>query len=1004
MKNKLLWTLACGLSLTAGAQQKQQPPVTVNKEGHLEYTPDALGNRIPDYSYCGYLAGDSTIPDLPARIVVPVDGDIQAALDQVAATGGGAVVLNKGTYQVAGTLRISGSNVVLRGSGPETILLGAGTDRATLIRITGVHDKQYSRTVNIIDAYVPVNATTITVAQADFKVGDRVEITRPCTKAWITQLGMEHFGGGITALGWKPGDRVIHWDRKVLAVHGNQLTLDAPLTTALDTSYGISTITAYQWPGQITHVGVENLRCVSVVDEKRPKDEEHRWMGITIENATDSWIRQVSFEHFAGSAVAIWETAGRITVEDCISLAPVSETGGQRRNTFFTAGQQTLFQRIYAQYGYHDFGVGYCAAGPNAFVQCESWMPFSYSGTLDSWASGVLLDNVQVTGQALGFPDRGQDAQGAGWSAANSMLWQCAAAKIICPAPPGAMNWSFGAWAQFQGNGYWNSSNEYINPRSLYYAQLADRLGKDVSDRALLMPATSEASSSPSPQQAAALIAQSKEPALTLQEWIAKQKPVVVNTQGIKVAAIKKEESKVHAESLIHIQHGKIVSNTALLTGGRHEEPWWRGGIRPEDIKEAVPALTRFVPGRTGTGFTDDIDSVVKWMEKKNIVAFDHNYGLWYERRRDDHERVLRIDGDVWPPFYEQPFARSGEGTAWDGLSKYDVSRYNTWYWNRLREFASKGRLLIHENYFQHNIIEAGAHYADFPWRPANNVNNTGFPEPPPYAGGKRIFMAAQFYDTTHPVRRALHQAYIRQCLGNFSANSNVIQLIGAEFTGPLHFVQFWINTIEAYKKAHPNSNIIGLSTTKDVQDSILQNPVYSHVIDLIDIRYWHYQQDGKAYAPQGGQSLAPRQHARLLKPKKTSEEMVYRAVREYRDKYPDKAVIYSADSYDRFGWAVFMAGGSLPAIPVVDVPGFLTAAAGMHPVDLPGVMALRNEGNEYIIYCNAGAEISVDASVKGMARWIDARDGHLISKKKISSFKFHNPQQSPAVLWISRK
>jgi hypothetical protein len=53
-----------------------------------------------------------------------------------------------------------------------------------------------------------------------------------------------------------------------------------------------------------------------------------------------------------------------------------------------------------------------------------------------------------------------------------------------------------------------------------------------------------------------------------------------------------------------------------------------------------------------------------------------------------------------------------------------------------------KGLLLVNQHYFQHNIIEAGAHYADFPWRTANNINNTGFPEPPPYAGDKRIFMS----------------------------------------------------------------------------------------------------------------------------------------------------------------------------------------------------------------------------------------------------------------------
>ena len=138
-------------------------------------------------------------------------------------------------------------------------------------------------------------------------------------------------------------------------------------------------------------------------------------------------------------------------------------------------------------------------------------------------------------------------------------------------------------------------------------------------------------------------------------------------------------------------------------------------------------------------------------MKVNNYLVIDHNYGLWYDRRRDDHERVRRLNGDVWGPFYEQPFKRSGQGTAWEGLSKYDLTQPNAWYWARLKEFAGKaeqeGLLLFHENYFQHNILEAGAHWVDCPWRTANNINRTDFPEPVPFAGDKRIFMAEMFYD-----------------------------------------------------------------------------------------------------------------------------------------------------------------------------------------------------------------------------------------------------------------
>jgi len=126
----------------------------------------------------------------------------------------------------------------------------------------------------------------------------------------------------------------------------------------------------------------------------------------------------------------------------------------------------------------------------------------------------------------------------------------------------------------------------------------------------------------------------------------------------------------------------------------------------------------------------------------------------------------------------------------------------------RIRDLCDqRGLVLFHENYFQHNIIEAGAHWADFPWRSANNINHTGFPEPPPYAGDKRIFQAELFYDVTHPVRRELASPYIRQCLDNFTNNANVIQFTSAEFTGPLHFVQFWLDTIGEWERDNPAAN-----------------------------------------------------------------------------------------------------------------------------------------------------------------------------------------------------
>lgn len=1038
----LVWfTMGCVLMCTPLFAQdkkkapKPQPPVATERGGKLIYAAAPNGDRIPDYSYCGYMASDQPIPDAPVRAVVPVTpGDataqIQEALNYVSGLPAdangirGAVLLQKGTYAVSGSLKIKASGVVLRGSGMTnagTILFATGKDRETFIHITGKNDQHKENEIKITDAYVPVNAFSFHVASTgDLKAGDMIVVRRPSTQAWIKLLGTDTFGGGLGALGWKPGEQDIFWDRKITEVKGNTITIDAPLTTALDTAYGGGTIAKYNWAGRIAQTGVENLLLRSAYDTANPKDEAHRWMAITMENVTDSWVRQVTFEHFAGSAVLILQTGNRITVEDCKSLAPVSEIGGQRRNTFWTMGGQTLFQRLYAEQGYHDFATGFCAPGPNAFVQCSAVRPYSFSGAIDSWASGVLFDIANIDAQALSYKNREQDGQGAGWAAANSMLWNCTAAHIDCYQPPGAQNWAFGAWAQFGGNGYWESANSTIAPRSFYYAQLSNRLNKDISKQAGILTIETEPSSSPTVAQAAALMAAARRPAVTMDNWIdlaPKRNPIPVKAGNAKTFGPVNLHHVVVQAPKMTVTNGWLVRGNIVLQGRHYETPWWNGTVHPDYLeKTAKPAITRWVPGRTGTGLTDDLDDVTDWMVKDHIVVFEHNYGLWYDRRRDDHERIRRMDGDVWPPFYELPFARSGKELAYDGLSKYDLTKYNTWYWSRLKRFADladeKGLVLIHQNYFQHNIIEAGAHYADFPWRTANNINGTGFPEPVNYAGDKRQFMAEQFYDEKDPSRRKLNIAYINKCLDNFADNNSVIQFISAEFTGPLHFAQFWVETIKQWETAHKKKEIIGISATKDVQDGILSDPAKASVINVIDIRYWYYQANGTAYAPLGGQSLAPRQQERLFKPKSTSFEQVYRAVHEYRTKYPGKAVLYSADGFDHFGWAVFIAGGSLPVLPRETDKQFLAAASGMQPVALPGApkdqWALGNAAKGYIVYNNADAAIRLDlaANANYKVQWLDQRSGQLLPGgqqiKGSNGVEIKNPKPG-AILWLTR-
>lgn len=1006
MNKKYIITALAGLALCSTAQAAAEFPFKV-KDGKIEYIPDSLGNRLLDYSSCGYRNSESPIPDVAGAVYVPCrPGDnsarIQKAIDYVASLPEGedgmrgAILLGKGEFELSAPLRISASGIVLRGSGEGvTILRKTGVDRGAAIYVEGIYNPVLTDTIAITSSYVPVNSTSLKV-DGTLRSGDRVMVYRPSTKEWIASLGCDIFGGGISALGWKPGDIDLRWDRTVKTASQGEVSLDFPVTMALDSKWGASKLIRYSWPGRISDVGVENLTLVSDYNKAYPLDEDHCWTGISIGNAENCWVRKVDFLHFAGSAVILLPTASKVTVEDCVSSDPVSEVAGMRRSTFLTLGQQNLFQRCFSSNGIHDFSAGMMAPGPNAFVQCETWESNGFSGASDAWSPGLLFDIVNIDGHNLTFKNLGQDKNGAGWNTANSTFWQCTAAEIenYTPAEDGR-NVAFGCWAQFSGDGEWLQSNNHVQPRSLFYAQLAERLGTDVDSVARILPLATNATSSPTVEAAMKMAKEAYVPRLTLTKWI-EETPFTasVDPAGLKSIddiKVKTKQAPVTESHSFDIVNGLLVMDGTVLVGGRQEVPWWNGKIKPNYIVKAKPHVTRFVPGREGLGLTDRVDSVVAHMQQENILVLDHNYALWTDRRRDDHERIRRRDADVWAPFYDQPFARSGQGTAWDGLTRYDLTRPNAWYWNRLGEFAEKGagagKLLFNEHYMQHNILEAGAHWVDSPWRAANNINGTTFPEPVPFAGDKRIFVADMFYDVDNKTLADLHRQYIRMNLDQLADNPNVVHLLSAEYTGPLHFTEFWLDVIDEWQKETGKNVKVALSATKDVQDAILANPKYKDVVDIIDIRYWHYKTDG-LYAPEGGKNLAPRQHARKMKVGKVTFDEAYKAVSEYRTKYPDKAVTYYAQNYPAMAWAVFMAGGSGAGIPAVE-GDFLADAASM-TISNPGAEGYKmlSGAKGSIVYATGEATVDLTPG-KYRVYSIDASTGHtkvIAKSQKISS------------------
>ncbi|MEV7192241.1 hypothetical protein AB0N81_10590 [Streptomyces sp. NPDC093510] len=456
---------------SAQATGPQAGAATVKLSGtRLAYTPDKQGNRIPDFSSAGY-GGGTAIPKVPvvARVAAAAGGDdtarIQAAIDQAAArpaSGGvrGAVLLEPGKFRVTASLKLP-SGVVLRGSGTGsrgTLLLAQGTP-GSLITIGS--DAPYTRVgqrASISDSYVPVGATELNVDNAaGFKKGDRIVVQRPTTQAWINAIGMDKIPGGEA---WKPNSGILAV-RTITAVADKTLTLDAPITTAIEKKYGGGTVWHYTLDGQVTDAGVENLAADATAFTKdpgygRPEGGKNREAGafasrlLTVKAARDVWAKDVKLTRF-GSGFYVNDNASRVTIQGAQDLNMAVPDGLAPPPAFMVGGQQVLIRDTTVTGDrVHAWTTQAFAAGPNVFTDSTA-KSVSGHGQIDAgphmrWASGTLYDRLTITSSDSAFiaANAWDGGTGHGWQGANNVFWNTKAAKYAILAPPTADNWAFG--------------------------------------------------------------------------------------------------------------------------------------------------------------------------------------------------------------------------------------------------------------------------------------------------------------------------------------------------------------------------------------------------------------------------------------------------------------------------------------------------------------------------------------------------------------------------------
>lgn len=476
--------------------------------GRLLYQPRPNGDRLVDFSHCGYREGTEPIPRVPVReTVVPSGADdaerIQAAIDRVSALPlgpdgfRGTVQLAAGEYDLRQSLEVRASGVVLRGAGPDaTILRYTGPSQQYLLRLVGSGSWSYriEDIRQVTNPYVPVGARSLRVDQTSgLAVNDRIMVHRPATTNWLHDLGMD-------VLGWQPWNSHQYYDRRITRMEGQWITLDAPLPSSLDQRYGGGRVFKYTWPGRIRNVGVENLRGVSVFDPTVlatntqyqvqygmvfPADLDHPWWLAYFSGVEDAWLRNVTARHFVNGCVQLAPSARCVTVENCRNLEPVAPLAGALRYSFDNIGQLVLIKDCYDELGRHAFAQRETAWGPNAFVDCLATNSFGECGPRSRWTTGSLFDNVTIRGVDGVHVKNMGSADNRGLTGANCVVWNCNGAFLVVNHAPTAQNWLIGGLGKVTSvppdagpnePGIYDATNSRVGPRSLYYAQLQQRL------------------------------------------------------------------------------------------------------------------------------------------------------------------------------------------------------------------------------------------------------------------------------------------------------------------------------------------------------------------------------------------------------------------------------------------------------------------------------------------------------------------------------------------------
>ena len=487
----------CPLSLRAATTQW----VHLGAKGQLVYRVGARGDRIMDFSYAGYEGGGVRIPVVPVKRIVAPGGlhnaaAIQQAIDAVSRLPlhngfRGTVLLTAGTYSCRHTIVIRTAGVVIRGAGVKKTIIRMTGGPHLCIAVTGARQPEYSgRPMAVANRYIPSGTMWLPMGHrvSGLLAGEYIVIRHPITRRYIHFMGMDRLFRNGRRQHWVSG--TISTLRRITAIRGHRIGLDAPLTDSLNPQFinpPGATVVRCEISNQISHVGLEDFQ-VRAAPQHGTINQRHDG-GIQLNAVRNAWVDDVAIDNTVG-AVSIGAYAQEITLNNVTIVHTTATSGAAMPADFSVYGSRVLINHC-TDRGNHlfYFVTGARATGPNVLLNCT----FYGNGSIQPhqrWATGLLVDNCRVPQGGIEFINRGEMGSGHGWTIGWAVAWNCTAGFLVVQNPPGSANWAIGCTGRQRTEpmpftrqpriamGYVVSNGKAVRPRSLYLAQLAQRLGK----------------------------------------------------------------------------------------------------------------------------------------------------------------------------------------------------------------------------------------------------------------------------------------------------------------------------------------------------------------------------------------------------------------------------------------------------------------------------------------------------------------------------------------------